>query len=125
MPRLRIRGPNGMSAVALSDHATVADLLSQITEKTSLSKFEVKYGYPPKPLLLPESKTTLLSSLGVSLNGEQLIISSLEDSPPATNPPISVSGKSHETGRPLTCSRIPSLQVTPREPSPKKVDRFL
>lgn len=89
--RLRIRGPNGVSTVTLSDDATVGNLLTEIREKTSLRKFDVKYGYPPKPLIL-QSESAPLGSLGISLNGEQLIISSKEDTPPpTTNPQPSVS----------------------------------
>lgn len=84
MPRLRIRGPNGMTTWQYGDEATVADLLSQIKANTGLGKFDIKYGYPPKPLSL-ESSAALLSSLGVPLNGEQLIISNTDDSPPVSS----------------------------------------
>jgi ubiquitin thioesterase OTU1 len=72
--RIRLRGPSGASTVILGEDATVADLRSSITEKTSLTKFDIKYGYPPKPLYL-EKDTSLLSSLEVHLDGEQLTIS--------------------------------------------------
>lgn len=78
MAKIRIRGPGGVTAVTLGDEATVADLLNIIKEKTGLNKFGVKYSYPPKPLTL-HPETALISSLGVSLNNEQLIISSEED----------------------------------------------
>jgi ubiquitin thioesterase OTU1 len=55
----------------------VGDLRSSITEKTSLTRFDIKYGYPPKPLYL-DSPTTLLSSLDVRLDGEQLTISAYD-----------------------------------------------
>lgn len=38
--RLRVRGPNGATALTLADDATVGDLLSQIAEKTQLAQFE-------------------------------------------------------------------------------------
>lgn len=98
MTRLRIRGPNGMSTVTLGDDATVADLRTLIQEKTALRNFDVKYAYPPKPLLLPDSSAPL-SSLGVSLNGEQLIISSQEpreQTPPKASPVSSM--QSHDRG---------------------------
>jgi ubiquitin thioesterase OTU1 len=72
--RIRLRGPSGASTLNLGEDATVGDLRSSITEKTSLTRFDIKYGYPPKPLYL-DSPTTLLSSLDVRLDGEQLTIS--------------------------------------------------
>jgi ubiquitin thioesterase OTU1 len=72
--RIRLRGPSGASTLNLGEDATVGDLRSSITEKTSLTRFDIKYGYPPKPLFL-DSPTTLLSSLEVRLDGEQLTIS--------------------------------------------------
>jgi ubiquitin thioesterase OTU1 len=74
--RARLRAPGGASTITLADDATVQDLLSEITSKTSLTSFDIKYGYPPKPLLLNEQEKSLpLSKLDVNLNGEQLTIS--------------------------------------------------
>ena len=85
--RTRIRGPAGASTITLPDDATVGDLVTQITEKTSLPKFDIKYGYPPKPLLLEESDSSLpLSKLDVKLDGEQLTISAKEDAIPEPEP---------------------------------------
>lgn len=74
--RVRIRGPSGKSTTAtLDDSATVETLRETIVNETSLSSFEVKYGYPPQPLLLDQiPPTTLLSELDIKLNGEQLIV---------------------------------------------------
>jgi ubiquitin thioesterase OTU1 len=72
--RIRLRGPSGASTLNLGEDATVGDLRSSITEKTSLTRFDIKYGYPPKPLYL-DTPTALLSSLDVRLDGEQLTIS--------------------------------------------------
>ena len=74
--RARLRGPGGASTIALDDDATVGDLISQIIEKTSISSFDIKYGYPPKPLVLEESEKSMpLTKLDVKLDGEQLTIS--------------------------------------------------
>jgi ubiquitin thioesterase OTU1 len=63
-------------------------LIAQITEKTSLSNFDIKYGYPPKPLLLEENENSLpLSKLEVKLDGEQLTISAKVDDTPSTPEP--------------------------------------
>src|SRR5271165_2756500 len=72
--RIRLRGPSGASTLNLEESATVRDLRSSITEKTALTRFDLKYGYPPKPLQLSEDNA-LLSSLDIPLDGEQLIIS--------------------------------------------------
>lgn len=96
MPRIRIRGPNGVSTVTLSEKATAGDLLREIRANTSLTKFDVKYGYPPQPLIL-DSETTPLANLEVSLNGEQLTISSKEDTPPPTTKPQASVSSSHMT----------------------------
>jgi ubiquitin thioesterase OTU1 len=77
--RARLRAPGGASTITLADDATVRDLLSEITSKTSLTSFDIKYGYPPKPLLLDEEEESLpLSKLDVKLDGEQLTISARE-----------------------------------------------
>jgi ubiquitin thioesterase OTU1 len=61
--------------------ATVASFASEIRSKTSLAgDLNIKYGYPPKVLLLDEySPSTLLSDLPMKLEGEQLIISESGD----------------------------------------------
>ena len=74
--RIRIRGPAGQAAISLSETATVKDLRTQITAKTSISKFDLKYGYPPRPLSLSDyAETAKLSDFDVKLDGEQLIVS--------------------------------------------------
>lgn len=78
--RMRIRGPEGTSTINLPEDSKINDLLSEITSKTSLTNFDIKYGYPPKPLLLSQNDPSLpLSKLDVKLNGEQLTISSREE----------------------------------------------
>ena len=73
--RLRLRGPAGSTVINLDlSSSTIGDLRSKITEATSITQPDVKFGYPPKPLLLGED-STLLSDLDVKLDGEQLIIS--------------------------------------------------
>ena len=72
--RLRIRGPSGQVAVTLSDEATIKDLRDKIAETTSISNFDIKYGYPPRTLEIEElGENNSLSSL--KLDGEQLIVS--------------------------------------------------
>lgn len=91
--RIRIRGPAGQAAISLPETATVEDLKAKITEKTSFSKFDLKYGYPPRPLLLGDyADTAKLSNLPIELDGEQLIVSEATPSvskqdPSANGPP--------------------------------------
>ncbi len=74
--RVRIRGPGGQATISLAKTATVGDLCSQIAEQTSIASFDVKYGYPPKPLLLDAyEQSKKLAEIGLKLDGEQLIIS--------------------------------------------------
>lgn len=74
--RIRLKGPGGATTITLADDATVGDLIDQIIEKSSVAHFDVKYGYPPKPLLLDQSqRSNLLTTLDVKLNGEILTIS--------------------------------------------------
>ena len=82
--RLRVRGPSGQSTLILSADATVGDLRLAITGKTSVQNFDLKYGYPPKPLTLEEfQNTSRLIDLPVKLDGEQLLVSVKQDGTPA------------------------------------------
>ena len=74
--KIRIRGPGGQSSISLGETASVGDLRLRISETTSISSFDIKYGYPPKALDLDASPSTMkLTDLGVKLDGEQLIVS--------------------------------------------------
>ena len=74
--RLRIRGPSGQSTVTLDDTATVETLRKTIEAQTALTHFDIKYGYPPRPLDLSDIPADhRLATLSIRLNGEQLIIS--------------------------------------------------
>jgi ubiquitin thioesterase OTU1 len=62
--------------VNLDDTQTVENLRKTIATETSLTIFDIKYGYPPKTLPLDQyPPSTLLCDLDVKLNGEQLIVS--------------------------------------------------
>lgn len=74
--KIRLRDPAGQTTLSFPDSATVDDLQTTITQQTALIAFDLKYGYPPKPLVLGEfQKTEKLSELGIKLDGEQLIVS--------------------------------------------------
>ena len=87
--RVRIRGPAGQATIVLPENATIGDLHSQIEEKTSMPDFDIKYGYPPKPLSLKDHDSTVkLSDFSVKLDGEQLIVSGRNAAPATTNPTV-------------------------------------
>ena len=124
--RVRIRGPSGKSStVSLDDSATIEILHKTIEAETSLSSFEIKYGYPPKVLSLeglPSSKA--LSELDVKLNGEQLIINELNRSAQspeaqstllgAARSPIRTVGPSNDSSS--AKADVPSRSQPPRRP---------
>ncbi|RDW87192.1 ubiquitin-specific protease OTU1 [Aspergillus mulundensis] len=74
--RVRIRGPSGQYTAILAEDATIGDLQKDIAENTGLTAYDVKYGYPPKPLSLDQTGThQKLTELAIQLDREQLIIS--------------------------------------------------
>ena len=74
--KIRLREPAGQKTLSFSEGATVQDLQATIAKETALKAFDVKHGYPPKPLVLSDfPKTAKLSEIGVKLDGEQLIVS--------------------------------------------------
>lgn len=73
--RLRVRGPRGVVSLTVPDDASWGTLLQDISQKTSVPDFDIKYGYPPKPFNAESiDSATKLSDLTVKLDGEQLII---------------------------------------------------
>jgi ubiquitin thioesterase OTU1 len=73
--RIRVRGPSGMSQINMADTATWGELKHEISAKTSVPDFDVKYGYPPQNLDTTSiDSDTKLTDVGIKLDGEQLII---------------------------------------------------
>ncbi|KAJ5766442.1 uncharacterized protein N7511_004058 [Penicillium nucicola] len=105
--RIRVRGPSGQSTITLDDTATIKDLQNQIAEKTGLTAFDVKYGYPLQPLELGSFQPDqTISETGVKLNGESLIVASKEATKPPSEPtreaPATLSQPSTSSQRPET-----------------------
>lgn len=132
--RIRIRAPTGKSTtVSLNDLATIETLREAIATETSLSSYEVKYGYPPKTLMLDQyPPSTLLLDLDIKLNGEQLIINHTDSSnrknaaqTPRPNPVTDAgtvstaptAGSSKDIDTPSRSSLAPS-QAAPKPPKP-------
>lgn len=73
--RFRVRAPSGVITATLADDATVFDLQALLAEKYGLESFDLKLGFPPKPLDLSQYDYTWpLEATGLKLNGEQLIL---------------------------------------------------
>ncbi|KGO65435.1 Ovarian tumor, otubain [Penicillium italicum] len=107
--RIRVRGPSGQSTITLDDTATIKDLQTQIAEKIGLATFDVKYGYPLKPLELdsfPPDQRIL--EVGINLNGESLIVAQKEG---ATR------GVSNDAPTARTAPLQPAQPAQPSQPS--------
>ncbi|KAI9797957.1 MAG: ubiquitin-specific protease otu1 [Piccolia ochrophora] len=101
----------GSSTITLSPSDTISTLLSHITEKTTLTNFDIKYGYPPRSLSLSaHPATTPLSDLSPNLDGEQLIVSD------AASPPPPQTSKDPSPPPPRT-DPAPSSNTIPRAPT--------
>jgi ubiquitin thioesterase OTU1 len=118
--RIRVRGPNGQSVITLPATASIAELQAQITEKTAIKSFDVKYGYPPKPLELTSLPSeSSLDALDAKLDGEQLIVSErIDGSEVLVGNEPSPTGNSAESAHLKNQSTQPSLDAksTPRKP---------
>jgi ubiquitin thioesterase OTU1 len=63
--RARYKGPSGTGVLELPDDAAVGNIFEEITLKTGLSDFTLKYGWPLKTLE-PSQKDAIAKSLGLS-----------------------------------------------------------
>lgn len=124
--RFRVRGPSGQSTVTLDESASVQDLRDQIAEKTGLTSFDVKYGYPNlKPLPLDDSPPSQsVSDIGVNLNGEQLIVAQREGAVPPSEPaaPAAQPSRQQPSAPPQT---QPSADDPPEVASPDHGGTFV
>jgi ubiquitin thioesterase OTU1 len=101
--------------ISFDDTKTVDNLRKTIATETSLTTFDIKYGYPPKILSLDEyPASTLLCDLDVKLDGEQLIVSKKDaastgdvthQTPPANANPSHKASSSSDAARDLKSSR--------------------
>lgn len=73
--RLRVRGPQGVATISIDSSASWGELFHEISEKTGVADFDIKYGYPPQPFNTESMDGhTKLSDLPHKLNGEQFTI---------------------------------------------------
>lgn len=97
--RIRVRGPSGQSTISLEDTATIQDLIDQIGEKTALSSFDVKHGYPPTPLDFRQFEPrTTLAETSIKFDGEQLLITRKEASAAPESAPAPAPSQSEQRG---------------------------
>lgn len=101
--------------MSLEETATINDLRGQIAEKTGLTSFDVKYGYPDlKPLKIDDFQPHQpISDLGVNLNGEQLIVAQRETATPQNQPSSSFSSTSQQTHPPAAAA---AASTNPQKP---------
>ena len=116
--RIRIRGPSGQSVLTIAPNSTLQDLQQAISEKTGIADFEIRYGFPPKPLLLDFPKSLQLSDLGIPLDGEQLIVS--RKGPPPAQQDVVLPPQESSTNHTNTKSRQPPPIPTATKPTPRR-----
>ncbi|KEF62861.1 uncharacterized protein A1O9_00834 [Exophiala aquamarina CBS 119918] len=121
--RIRIRDPTGKSSIiSLGNSATIETLREAITTETSLTSFEIKYGFPPKTLDLNQyPPASILSELDVKLNGEQLIVNNISPSASqqkseAARQPTSPKEKHGSSQSPSTAAQ-PKSKPKPQQPA--------
>ncbi|KAL3458496.1 OTU-domain-containing protein [Aspergillus heterothallicus] len=119
---IRIRGPAGQTTASLDESATVKDLRTQITAKTGLPAYDVRYGYPVTPLPLEEfDELQKLNEIGINLNGESLTITARETSPVTENETLTPLSPKLS----LTRSNKKSSDDPPEVPSPEHNGTFI
>ncbi|KAJ5154124.1 Ovarian tumor otubain [Penicillium coprophilum] len=129
--RIRIRGPSGQSTVTLDDSATIKELKTQIAEKTGLATFDVKYGYPLKPLELDSFQPNQrILEVGVHLNGESLIVAQKEGSTRGVSDdaPTAPTAPSQPSASQPPMSQVPhenTAEDPPEIPSPEHAGTFV
>ena len=119
--RFRIRGPEGQHTANLDDDATILDLKAKIREATLIQSFDIKFGYPLVPLAISDFPDhSKLSDWGISLNGEQLVISNKlpPDAPASESDTPQDPAPSSAQAPPLSLSRKPPPTDAPEIPIP-------
>ncbi|KAJ2898429.1 hypothetical protein MKZ38_003936 [Zalerion maritima] len=78
--RIRYKSPKGNGIMTFHETATVENLTLQLYCETGTEKFEIRYGWPPKPLDLKAKDVSLVS---LKMNGETLTVVIDEPEPTA------------------------------------------
>ncbi|KAF2786700.1 OTU-domain-containing protein [Melanomma pulvis-pyrius CBS 109.77] len=121
--RLRLRAPNGTHTLSLPDNAAVSDLLSSISDVTTLPLFELKWGFPPQPLdpSLYGMSTPLVDT-DLKLNGAQIIVIAEATGDESERPQAQQSSAQPSPSAPLSLQRKenPKLKDTPEVAVPSR-----
>lgn len=121
--RIRVRGPDGVSTLSLPDTATIVELKAQIASALNLPAFQLKYGYPPKPLDLDAFDDTLpVADTGIKFDGEQLIATSKDITSilkhPLHDPPTIPAPVTRSQG--ATVPALPPINPSQTKPKPQQ-----
>ncbi|KAK4244732.1 ubiquitin thioesterase OTU1 [Corynascus novoguineensis] len=99
---ISIRAPKGQSRVQIDDDATLKELVELVKEKTGLSNFSLKYGYPLKGLdISPSLQDASIKDL--KLRGETIVVAPVDTTPPA---PALQPGSAEAKPKPFTTKGI-------------------
>lgn len=99
--RLRVQGPEGRAQINIDSSATWSDLTREISEKTGVADFDIKFGYPPQPFNTESIDSQMkLSDLPHKLNGEQFTVVPRNVQEKLSNPMESTK-RAPETVKPL------------------------
>lgn len=112
-----------MHTISLVDDAAVSDLLTSISDTTTLPLFELKWGFPPQPLD-PSlyGMSTLLKDTDLKLNGAQLIVIAQETGDESTKPQKEQAAAEQSQSAPLSLKRKQNMELkeTPEVPVPSR-----
>jgi ubiquitin thioesterase OTU1 len=117
--RIGLRGAFGQTIVNLPDDATVGDLSAEIQKASSYATFDLKAGFPPKPLDLTQFDSSLnLADTGLKLNGERIQVEERKTQE-ELKAPLAGSTPTHTAPKPASSSTPPRSQQ-PSQPLPLK-----
>lgn len=124
--KFRLRGPDGtLSTIIMPNTSTIGELQSKISESLGLSKFDLKIGYPPRPLDLNDfSSTTVISDTNIKLNGEQLIANSIKppSQPASSNSRTDEQSRSQSETQPKPVSMVQNPSKSSSKPNETSTD---
>ncbi|EME40233.1 hypothetical protein DOTSEDRAFT_74887 [Dothistroma septosporum NZE10] len=116
--RLRVRGPEGQATISIDGHATWSELCRQISEKTNVADFDLKYGFPPQTFNTESiGGDTKLADIPHKLNGEQFTLAPRNVQAKLSSP------LDNTTRAPETVKSLPSHQHTSFPDKPLNLTR--
>lgn len=129
--RIKLRTPSQVHTLSLENDATVSDLCNKVTELTEYIMWDLKSGFPPRPLdITAYPLSSKLGDLPIKLNGEQLHVTPKDlpgteltlpkEEPTETQPSTSSPSKTQKSPQ---SAGMPTLKRKPNdiEDSPPEV----